>query len=213
LEFTLEPWFKDFTQLIGFNRYKQNVTDPDYLVESGKAYGLDLTGKYSKDQFYFWAVLSYGNVTRYDGKQTYPTPFDRRMNVNLVSTYTAGKKKEWEFSARFNYGSAFPFTLTQALFENINFSQQGLNTNYLTQNGTLEVIYDTKINNGRLSDYHRLDLSAKKKFSFSEKNNLDVTLGVTNAYDRNNIFYINRITNAKQYQLPFFPTLALGWNF
>lgn len=213
LEFTLEPWFKDFTQLIGFNRYKQNVTDPDYLVESGKAYGLDLTGKYSKDQFYFWAVFSYGNVTRYDSKQTYPTPFDRRMNVNLVSTYTAGKKKEWEFSARFNYGSAFPFTLTQALFENINFSQQGLNTNYLTQNGTLEVIYDTKINNGRLSDYHRLDLSAKKKFSFSEKNNLDVTLGVTNAYDRNNIFYINRITNAKQYQLPFFPTLALGWNF
>jgi TonB-dependent Receptor Plug Domain/CarboxypepD_reg-like domain len=213
LEFTLEPWVKDFTQLIGFNRYKQSTADPDFLVESGVANGIDFTGKYSSNQFYFWGVVSVGNINRYDGKQTYPPPFDRRLNINTVATYNAGAKKDWEFALRFNYGSAFPFTLTQSLYENVNFNQGGLNTNYLTQNGTLGVVYDKKINNGRLSDYHRLDASIKKKFEFSKYNNLDVTIGATNMYNRANIFYVNRITNARQYQLPFFPTLALGWNF
>jgi CarboxypepD_reg-like domain/TonB-dependent Receptor Plug Domain len=213
LEFTLEPWFKDFTQLIGFNRYKLTNADADYLVESGKAYGLDLTGKYSRDKFYFWGTFSLGNISRYDGRQTYPPPFDRRVNINLLSTYTFGKNADWEASVRFNFGSAFPFTLTQSLYENISFGAQGLNTNYLTQNGTLDVIYDNKINNGRLSDYHRLDASIKKKITIKQGNIIEATLGATNMYNRNNIFYINRITNTKQFQLPFFPTLAIGWNF
>ncbi len=213
VELTLEPWYKDFTQLIGFNRYKKSGTDPDFVIETGKAYGLDLATKFTKDRYSIWNVISYGNITRNDGVQVYPTPFDRRFNVNFVGSYTAGKNKDWEFSGRFNYGSAFPFTRTQSFFENIDFSQQGLNTNYLTQNGSLGITYDSKINAGRLSDYHRLDLTAKKKFTFSKFNILEVSFSATNAYDRNNIFYVNRITNQRKYQLPFFPTVAIGWNF
>jgi hypothetical protein len=213
MEFTLEPWYKDFTQLIGFNRYKLLGSDPDFLIESGQAYGIDLSAKYAVKKINIWTVFSLGNLTRNDGRQTYPPPFDRRYNINLVGTYIFGKKSDWEVSARFNYGSAFPFTLTQAFYENIDFSQQGLNTNYLTQNGSLGFIYDNKINAGRLSDYHRLDASIKKKIEFSKNNNLEITASVTNMYNRQNIFYINRITNARNYQLPFFPTLAVGWNF
>ncbi len=212
-EFILEPWFKDFRQLITFNRYKTFANEPDFLMEQGKAYGLDLTTKYTKDKLYIYNVLSYGKITRNDGRQVYPPPFDRRININSVITYTTGKKKDLELSMRFNYGSAFPFTRTQALYENVNFGQGGLNTNYLTQNGTLDIVYDQQINAGRLSDYHRLDISAKKKFELTKKVNLDVTVGATNAYDRQNIFYINRITNTRSYQLPFFPTVAVGCNF
>ena len=78
-----------------------------------------------------------------------------------------GKKWDWEVSARFNYGSAFPFTQTQTFTENMNFSG-GIGTDYLTQNGSLNIVYADKINGGRLSDYHRLDLSMKKKFSFGK---------------------------------------------
>jgi hypothetical protein len=213
LEMTLEPWFKDFTQLIGFNRYKTKPSDPDFAVESGTARGLDLTAKYSLKQLYFWGVVSAGKITRSDRFQTYPPPFDRRININLVSTYTWGKRNDWEAGLRFNYGSAFPFTRTQALYENVDFSQTGIGTNYLTQNGSLSVVYEGVINAGRLSDYHRLDISVKKKFDVGRRMNGDITFAATNAYNRNNIFYINRLTNVRQYQLPIFPSIAANLNF
>ncbi|MFM2386778.1 MAG: hypothetical protein RL660_1535 [Bacteroidota bacterium] len=213
LELTLEPWIKDFRQLIAFNRYKTTLSQPDFIIERGMAQGVDVTAKYSKKQFYIWSVFSLGKITRSDKFQTYPPPFDRRININLVGTYTWGRKNDWELGARFNYGSAFPFTRTQAIYESIDFSQNGIGTNYLQQNGTLSLLYDTEINAGRLSDYHRLDVSLKKRLDLVGSVTGDITVGATNAYDRQNIFYINRITNNRQYQLPFFPTVAFNVQF
>jgi len=212
-DFTAEPWYKSFTQLVSLNRYKLYASDPDFLIESGKAYGFDVTAKYAKGRTYFWAVYSYGYVDRFDGHQTYPTPFDRRHNVNVLASYNAGKKSDWEFSLRFNYGSAFPFTQTQAFVENINFNDQGIGTNYLTQNGTMQVIYSDKINGGRLTPYHRLDISMKKRIATGIRSFLEVSGSISNVYDRQNIFYIDRITNSKEYQLPVFPSLGISWTY
>jgi len=212
IEFTIEPWFKNFTQLLSLNRYKLLSTDSDWLIETGKAYGLDITAKYVKNRFFLWAVYSYGLVNRFDGVQTYPTPFDRRHNVNVVTSYKYGKNKDWTFSLRFNYGSPLPFTLTQSFFEQIDFTS-GLGTDILGQNGNLGLLYDDNINGGRLSHYHRLDLSAAKKFIINSNSSVDFTIGLTNAYDRQNIFYIDRIRNTREYQFPIFPTLGLSWNF
>ncbi|MBL7765843.1 MAG: TonB-dependent receptor [Chitinophagaceae bacterium] len=212
LEFTLEPWYKYFGQLITINRYKLLPTDPDFSIETGKAYGVDFTMKYAKGRHYFWGVYSYGYVDRNDGRQTYPTPFDRRHNVNILASYTAGRKWDWEFSARFNYGSAFPFTQTQAFYEKMDFSN-GISTDYLTQNGTLDVQYASQINGGRLSDYHRLDLSMKKKFFITETSTIEASGSLSNAYNRENIFYIDRIRNTREYQLPIFPSLGVSWSF
>ena len=85
-----------------------------------------------------------------------------------AAIYNAGKKYDWEFSIRFNYGSAFPFTQTQAFVERMDFSN-GLSTDVLTQNGQMDIIYANQINGGRLSAYHRLDLSMKKKFKKTKK--------------------------------------------
>ncbi|MFZ4752592.1 MAG: TonB-dependent receptor [Chitinophagaceae bacterium] len=211
-EFTLEPWYKYFGQLIGINRYKLVPADPDFSIETGRAYGLDFTMKYAKARHYFWGVYSYGYVDRNDGRQTYPTPFDRRHNVNILASYTAGKKWDWEFSARFNYGSAFPFTQTQAFVEKVDFSN-GISTNYLTQNGNLDILYSDKINGGRLAPYHRLDLSMKKKFFISTESVIEASASISNTYNRQNIFYIDRIRNTRTYQLPIFPSLGLSWSF
>ncbi len=213
LDFTVEPWYKNFNQLIALNRYKLLSTDPDYLIETGKAYGVDFTMKYAQDRIYLWTVYSYGYVDRFDGIQSYPTPFDRRHNVNVVASYTAGKKYDWVLSARFNYGSPFPFTRTQAFFERVDFSN-GLGTDLLTQNGGFDILYEgDNINGGRLSHYHRLDLSASKKFIFQNKTTLETSFGVSNAYDRQNIFYIDRIRNNREYQLPIFPSFGINWAF
>lgn len=41
LEITVESYYKNFGQLINLNRNKQYSTDPDFQIETGKAYGID----------------------------------------------------------------------------------------------------------------------------------------------------------------------------
>ena len=218
VELNVEPWIKYFGQVDELNRNKLYVKDPDFVAATGLANGIDLSGKYSYEKVYLWGAVGYQNVnfTSIDSKgnkQTYPTPFDTRFNVNVVAAYTIGKKKEWEVSGRYNMHAPFPFTQTQGFYENVNPVATGLGTNINQQNGNLSVIYADQINGGRLSYYHRLDLSLRRRFELAKKSNLDVTLAITNAYNRQNIFYVNRITNEKVYQLPLFPSLNLTWNF
>ncbi len=214
-EFNLEPWIKYFGQVDELNRNKQYTQDPNFVAATGFANGVDLSGKYSYRRVYLWAAMGYQNVN-YTGidskgqKQTYPTPFDTRFNANAVASYSAGKKKDWDVSARFNIHAPFPFTQTQGFYENVPMTLTG---NSLPTNGTIGIKYADEINGGRLSWYHRLDVSVKKKFKLSKKSNLEATFAVTNVYDRNNIFYVNRVTNVKIYQLPVFPSLNLTWNF
>lgn len=233
LEFNLEPWYKNFTRNIELSRVKAFSSDPDFLAGYGKAWGVDLSAKYSHNRVFLWTVLSYQNVNyttlvpdsipynfynatsvsdRYH-EQTYPTPFDRRFNMNILAAYTAGKKSDWDLSVRYNLGSPFPFTQTQAFWENISSSSSTINSNYTQANGAIGVLYGQQINGGRLSWYHRLDISVKKRFKISQFSNLEATFSITNVYDRDNIFYVDRYTNAKVYQLPVFPSLNLTWNF
>ena len=124
-----------------------------------------------------------------------------------------GKRKNWDVSARYNIHSPFPFTQTQGFYESVPMASNGIGTNYLTTNGNTGLVYAHDINGGRLSWYHRLDISVKRHFAISKKTSLDGTFAVTNVYDRNNIFYVNRITNDRVYQLPLFPSINLTLNF
>jgi CarboxypepD_reg-like domain/TonB-dependent Receptor Plug Domain len=216
VELNLEPWVKYFGQVDELNRNKLIVSDPDFVAADGIANGVDLSAKYSYQRVYIWAAAGYQNVkyTSIDSKglrQTYPTPFDTRFNANMLVAYTAGKKKDWDISARYNIHSPFPFTQTQGFYESVNMGS--LTTNPVVQNGTPTVIFADQINGGRLSWYHRLDVSVKKSFKLYNKSTLDATFAITNVYDRNNIFYVNRISNIKVYQLPLFPSLNLTWKF
>jgi len=219
VELNLEPWYKNFAQDIVLNRNKQYASDPDFTSGTGKAFGVDLSGKYSQKRVYLWGVASfqqvnYNNIGPGGGAQTYPAPFDRRFNLNLLASYTAGKKRDWEISLRYNVGSPFPFTQTQGFYENLGPSlSSNIGSSYLTANGSIATLYASDINGGRLSWYHRLDFSVKKNFKLSKNSLLDATASITNIYDRNNIFYVNRLTNTRVYQLPLIPSLNLTWHF
>ena len=210
LELNLEGYYKGFTQLININRNKLIATDPDYATETGEAYGLDLSLRYETGPVYFWATYSLGYVNRDDGEQLYPTVFDRRHNVNLLATYAFGDKT-WEASARWNMGSGFPFTLTQGFHSFYTF-EDGINSDVLTGNPDLGIIYSDDRNSGRLPYYHRLDVSLKKKIVFNRHTSLDIVASVTNVYDRKNIFYFDRIRYERVDQLPILPSLGLILN-
>ena len=226
----IEGYWKDFTQLTNINRNKiytdspENADIPDLLkkdftVETGNAYGADISLKYEDKHWYIWAVYALGFVNREYEKVVedeavltqYQPHFDRRHNVNLIVTYTAGAKRQWEFSGRWNFGSGFPFTQIQGFYEYFSFAD-GINFDYTTTNGEIGVLYGD-LNAGRLPTYHRLDLDVKRKFYFSENMNLEVDFSVTNVYNRKNIFYVNMITGENVYQLPIMPTLGLTFTF
>ncbi|MCF8276826.1 MAG: TonB-dependent receptor [Flavobacteriales bacterium] len=217
----VEGYLKNFLQLSNVNRNKlfadddQNAGVPDllkkdFIIETGKAMGIDFVFKYSHKRLYLWAVYSLSKVTRYDGIREYYPLFDRRHNVNLVAAYTFGKDLNWEASVRWNLGSGFPFTQTAGFYENLVFTN-GVNTDYTTQNGTLGVQYG-ELNKGRLPYYHRLDLSVKRKFEVGSTT-LDIVVGLTNVYNRKNVFYIDRVRYERVNQLPILPSLGLSWQF
>lgn len=213
LELNLEGYYKGFTQLINLNRNKLRPQDPDYATEIGDAYGVELSVRYQRPTYYLWATYSLAYVYRNDGFQIYPTVFDRRHNINLLGTYVFGGKKEWELGLRWNFGSPFPFTQTQGFFPFVDFLEQGLDTDPKTDNPPLGIIYTPELNRGRLTAFHRLDASLKRKFTFSKHLHMDVTASVTNAYNRRNIFFIDRTTSERVDQLPILPSLAVTMHF
>jgi len=211
IDFQLEAYIKDFSQLTNINRNMTSNDDETFIIETGVAKGIDALLKYNSKQLYVWLVYSLGEVLRDDGVREYSPHFDRRHNVNFVTSYKFGKKRDWKFDARWNLGSGFPFTQTQGFYENITFSN-GINTNYTSTNGDLGIQY-AELNQGRLPYYHRLDLSLAKDFKFKNNTHLNVTASVTNAYNRENIFYFNRVKYERVNQLPLMPSLGMSLSF
>lgn len=218
----IEAYYKKFNQLTNLNRNKLYDDTPDYqdkpevlrkdfIIENGSAGGLDFSYKYDYKKLYVWAVYSLAFVKKYDGIIHYVPHYDRRHNVNMLITYRFGELDVWEVNMRWNYGSGFPFTQTAGFYEQLVFPN-GVFSDLTEENGQLTILYGD-YNKGRLSDYHRMDLSLTRKFNLSETSVLDLNFTVTNVYNRKNIFYVDRISNQRTYQLPVMPSIGINWGF
>ena len=223
LNLNVEGYFKNFTQLTNPNRNKlfadnaanadvPEVLRKDFIVETGKAYGVDVVLKYEERFTYIWLVYGYGNVDRWDGFRWYDPVFDRRHNVNLVVSQGLGREGDWEVSARWNLGSGLPFTQTQGFYQPPNVID-GIATDYVVSNSNDLGIQFAGLNEGRLPAYHRLDMSIRREFEFENGQTLEGSAGVTNLYSRDNVFYVNRVTGERVDQLPFLPSISVDWHF
>ena len=210
ISINLEGYFKNFSQLISANRYKQFDDEKEFIWEKGKAYGGDITVKYDNKGYYVWLVYSLGWVKRQDEKIDYFPHFDRRHNINLLASYSFGKRHSWQINARWNFGSGFPFTQTQAFFP--SYVPSGIIDDYTTINEDVDFIL-ADYNKARLPNYHRLDIGAKKKFFLGERHSLELSISLSNVYNYKNVFYVNRTTNDIIYQLPFLYYFGLTWRF
>ena len=236
----VEPYWKSFPQIISLNRNRTAASDPAYIAEKGNAYGLDILGKYEYKGLYGYLGYSLGYVNRNDGVQEYAASFDRRHNLNAMISYefTVRKNKEitgtedeikaevarrrdrtekpFEVSLRWNISSGFPFTLTQGFYNLQNFGN-GISTDYITGNTnpttSVGVIYDEQLNGGRLPYYHRLDFSARYTLDLSKYKKLVFGVSLTNMYNRNNIFYFNRVTYKRVDQFPILPAGSITFKF
>ena len=219
----IEGYYKYFPQLSNINMNKlyddipefENIDDvfkKDFIIESGYAFGADLVLKYQTNRFYFWGVYSYMISERWDGFNWYPPIFDRRHNINLVGNYVFGRDKDFELSLRWNFGSGLPFTPTAGYYQGEDFGQ-GVATDYTTSNPNEVSFLLGNFNSERMPTYHRFDLTMKHRKEFDNKSLLETTIGVTNIYNRDNIFYVNRVTNEKIFQLPILPSAGISYRF
>ncbi len=226
LTLNAELYYKNFSQLLSINHNQiYDRSDPayasggiyekpqyyltDFIIEKGRAAGIDISACYDLERLYLWMTYSLAFVNRTDEVQTYFPHYDRRHTVNLLATYALGEERQWELSGRWSLGSGFPFTQTAGLYENIVFAG-GIRTDYTTENGEMGIYY-ADLYAGRMPAYHRLDLAAKRKFSIGRRGLLELSLSVTNTYNRNNIFYFDRISFDRVDQLPIL--VCLGANF
>lgn len=223
LMLNVEGYYKYFSQLSNINQNKlyediaqfsqiDDVYKKDFILESGQSYGVDVLLKYSKNRLFLWGVYSYGHNTRWNGFESYNPVFDRRHNINLVASYMFGKKKDIELNMRWNLGSGLPFTPNAGNYQAENFNG-GVTTDYVTNNpNSVSQLLGT-FNSVRLPYYHRLDITVKKQFNFKNKTVLELIGSVTNVYNRNNIFYVNRVTGKEIYQFPILPSFGVSYKF
>ena len=211
-----EVYFKYFSQLINANRNKlYDSSDPvygsgpyakpeylmtDFIIEKGFATGFDVSLCVDLERLYVWGTYSLGYVQRSDEVQTYNPHYDRRHTVNLLATDALGEQREWEVSGRWSFGSGYPFTETQGVYQTLLFGDI-IVSDYTRENGDYSIHY-AELYKGRLPNYHRLDLGVKRKFSLGKRSMLELNFSVTNVYSRKNIFYFNRATFERVNQLP-----------
>ena len=222
-----ELYFKYFDQLINSNRNKlYDASDPvyshgayakpeylmtDFIIERGFATGFDVSACVDLERLYVWGTYSLGYVQRADEVQTYNPHYDRRHTVNLLATYALGEQREWEVSGRWSFGSGYPFTETQGVYQTLLFGDN-IVSDYTRENGDYSIHY-AELYKGRLPNYHRLDLGVKRKFSIGKRSLLELNFSITNVYSRQNIFYFNRATFERVNQLPILACLGLTFTF
>ena len=229
ITFNAEVYLKYFDQLLNANRnnmysdtdpyytnptsnfYKPEYLRKDYIIEKGLATGFDVSATLDLDRLYVWATYSLGYVQRTDELQTYTPHYDRRHTVNLLATYKFGSKNDWEVSGRWSFGSGFPFTQTQGVYQQLVFGDN-IVSDYTRENGVYGIHY-AELYKGRLPSYHRLDLGIKRKFSLGARSILELSLSATNIYSRQNIFYFNRITFERVNQLPILASFGASLSF
>ncbi|MCS7189356.1 MAG: TonB-dependent receptor [Bacteroidia bacterium] len=213
---SLEGWYKRFTQLTIINRERLFPEDPAFLTEVGYAYGADLTFRYQGRWWNLYGTYSYQYNWRSDFRISYFPLWDRRHTANFLGTYRWGgwistpsaRESVWEISVRWTLGTGLPFTQTLGFFEKL-LLLQGSQSPYVVQQGQLTILLSPDYNAARLPAYHRLDLTLKRRWRLGAAFLLEVNFTLLNAYNRPNLFYVDRITARRYNQLPILPSLGL----
>ncbi len=206
LNIKTELYYKDFTKLVTVNQNKVDASDPDFIMGTGKAYGVDFSAQYDIEGFYLTASYSFARVTNTSGGFTFSPRYDRRHQANL----TLG----WQPFSRFwlrthwEYGSGLPYTPLSGFYPQLHLDPNNL-SGYTDAGSSNQIVFGRK-NSARMPAYDRLDLSASYEAMLF---GIDWTteLMVINIYNRKNVFYINNVNGDVEYSLPFMVNLSLSW--
>ena len=196
--FDVELYRKETTGLSEFSlRFQRNNVDPLnlFFAGSGTAQGAEFLAQKKFGAFTGWvsytlaeALSSFPDLN--DGN-SFPALHDQRHEVKTVGTLSLGR---WDLASTWTYGSGTPYTAPQAEYQ-IELLD-GSAFSYVNVSGKNQL---------RLPAYHRLDLSARYRFSLGDYGG-DVGMSLFNAYDRANVWY-------RQFELDATPAIVTDVNY
>jgi hypothetical protein len=187
-ETSAEVYFKDIDNLVDYKDGADLVLNPTLETEliqgKGMAYGIELLVKRSKGKLNGWASYTYSRTLRKmegtDRESTinkgnwFPSYYDKPHDLTLSGSYKATRR--WTISSNFTYSTGRPFSVPE---------------NGFLFDGVLVGNY-TERNNGRIPDYHRLDLAFTLDTSLKIKKLWESswTFAVYNVYGRKNAYSV-----------------------
>ena len=178
--FSLEAYHKTANNVISFKPGETLMGYADEwtnLVEQGgenTAYGIEFMAQKKKGKLSGWisttvsrSFLHYETLNK---GEAFPFKYDRPLSINVVAIYRLNKKID--FSATWNYGSGYPLTLANEIYSY----------------GGDDIYHFDGMNNHRMKDYHRLDISFNhtKDTRWGERT---WSISIFNLYGRRNPYY------------------------
>jgi hypothetical protein len=221
-ETSVELYYKNMENQVEYKEgYTPSLADPEeeFVFGRGWSYGAEFLVNKLKGRFTGWVGYTLSWTWRkfndLNAGEKYPTKYDRRHDMSVVTNYEAGKK--WKLGAVFVYGTGNALTLPERFY---------------IINGVLTQEY-SKLNQYRMKAYHRIDLAATytpvpknpTKRMKAGKNRISSywVFSIYNVYSRLNPYFIyfdqtgspaTGDLKVEARQVSLFPILpAVTWNF
>jgi len=216
-EISIEGYAKKLNNLFipewtAFPRFTTRLQSAD-----GRVFGGDLRLEYRNKTFSGFVTYGLSSV-RYTAKQEgielwygeksldFRPAHDRRHQLNVVASFDL---RPFDVNVRWQYGSGLPYNRALG-FD--GFLLVDGNLDVFTDAGNRRVIYE-KPYNGLLPTYHRLDITLQRLIDLPGRAQLTTMVGLINAYDRRNLFYLDVFTLRRVDQLPLIPTFGVKIEF
>jgi hypothetical protein len=220
IEASAEAYYKQIDNMVeykdGTNIFLNPFLESDLLPAQGRNYGIELLLRKNAGRFTGWMSYAYARSFRIVEGQTeketinngksYPSNFDKPNDLSVVMNYKFTRRLS--ISANFTYSTGRPITYPQSIY-----IVDGYAISQFSQR-----------NQGRIPDYHRLDLAfildetlkKKKKWKGSW------TFSIYNAYGRKNPYsvffkpaYAGKIAEAYRLAIigTVFPSITYNFKF
>ncbi|MCL5266518.1 MAG: TonB-dependent receptor [Bacteroidetes bacterium] len=201
-------YMRNFGRLVGINRQKVEVSDPDFVAGTGFSYGAELSCGYQTEKYYGEVNYSYGYVRKDFGGVEIIPPYDLRHQGNISAGFSPVRGL-W-LRAFWKITSGLPYTPLAGFFGEIDMNPSDIrswSTSYVRK----EVEFGT-LNSARLPGYQSLDMSVEYEMN-AFVGDLSFQVAVINLLNRRNVFYFNNVTLDAEYQLARTADFSISFKF
>lgn len=208
LALSIQTYAKHFSSLTLYNSLKVTRDDPDYINGTGGAYGAEALVRFASPLVDVFASYALSQVTVSANGITYAPRYDRRHTIKAVTTVHLFEG--CDFTVRWDYGSGFPFTQSNGLYDRLSLPALDVDPFPGGVSSAFRAL-GTK-NAMRLPAYYRWDAGLTYRMTMGLIRGT-AGLSVINFTDHKNILYFDRATGKTDYMIPFFPTASLSLEF